>query len=207
MPTATAAAMAADADRVLMETLGRADRAAMAALPAWRRTGLVRVACAVSDLAEPAVVGPVLTAVVLVAARRGGWRAAIVPAAVPAALAARRRLAAVIARSRPPEDLWLTEPEGFSLPSRHTTTAALTAGACAAALGVRAGRRRGVTVLAAAGVGASRVYLGVHWPTDVLAGWLFAEAWITAAAGLAGWLTGWQTGAGQAAVSPCSSAG
>jgi len=73
---------------------------------------------------------------------------------------------------------WLTEPEGFSLPSKHTTLAALTAGACAGSAGLRDLPRHAVPLLAAAGVGASRVYLGVHWPSDILAGWLFAEGWL-----------------------------
>ncbi|HTT54791.1 MAG TPA: phosphatase PAP2 family protein [Streptosporangiaceae bacterium] len=159
---------AADADRVLFEHVrGRRGR-----------TGTV-IARVVSALAEPAVVYPVLAIVGASAARRAGWRHGWEPCLVVASGAVtRRRMSQVIARPRPPRQAWLAEPEGFSLPSRHTTIAALAAGACVRAAGVRSVPARAAPLLAAAGVGASRVYLGVHWPADVIAGWLFAEGWL-----------------------------
>lgn len=159
--------------------LAGADRAVFERIRARRgRTGTA-VARAVSALAESAVAYPVLGLAGAAACRRVGWRRACGPCLVVAGgVVTRRWLSEVIARPRPPRDAWLADPEGFSLPSRHTTLAVLTAGACVRALGKGGAPALAVPLLAAAGVGASRVYLGVHWPADVLAGWLFAEGWL-----------------------------
>jgi undecaprenyl-diphosphatase len=155
------------------------DRLAFEAVRARRGPGAIKVARIVSALAEPHVAYPVLALAGISGARRGTWWQAAVPCLVVASgAAARKRLSRVIARRRPPAEAWLAEPEGFSLPSKHTTLAVLTVGAAVRAIGIRGAPAYAATTLAAAGVGASRVCLGVHWPADVAAGWLFAAGWL-----------------------------
>jgi membrane-associated phospholipid phosphatase len=92
----------------------------------------------------------------------------------------------VLGRPRPPLSLQLQHASGSSFPSGHTTQATATYLALAIVVGILAssqGRRTAVWAIAAiacVAVGLSRIYLGVHWATDVLAGWLLGAVWISA---------------------------
>lgn len=74
-----------------------------------------------------------------------------------------------------------------SFPSGHATLSATTFLTLAAVLASLDPRRRykafifSIAILLALAVGVSRVYLGVHWPTDVIAGWTLGAAWALAA--------------------------
>jgi membrane-associated phospholipid phosphatase len=160
--------------------LGRLDRAALTALQARQRPArIVTGARMVSALAEPGILSALMAAGYLAAPRRVSWGdAGMACVSVAGGAAIRRLLSVAIARPRPPANGWLTEPEGFSLPSKHATLAALAVGAWLRRIGTPGPFGALASFTAAAGIGASRIYLGVHWPSDILSAWLFAEAWL-----------------------------
>lgn len=90
---------------------------------------------------------------------------------------------AVVGRHRPPVRLHLDPITNGALPSGHAFNSTVVVGAVLVAIWHL--RRRplplGVWSLAAGvplTVGLTRVYLGVHWITDVVAGWTLGALWI-----------------------------
>ncbi|HYD29926.1 MAG TPA: phosphatase PAP2 family protein [Azospirillaceae bacterium] len=79
-----------------------------------------------------------------------------------------------------------------SFPSGHSMLSAVTYLTLGALLARVQARRRlkayllALSVFLMVAVGVSRVYLGVHWPTDVLAGWAIGAAWAQTV-----WLVAW----------------
>jgi len=96
----------------------------------------------------------------------------------------------IIERTRPTEAQQLISVSGFSYPSGHSVSTSalyLTIAIIAGRYADRAGARAAVVLVAAVvilAVGASRVYLGVHYATDVVSGISLGAAWALMLAGL-----------------------
>jgi undecaprenyl-diphosphatase len=113
----------------------------------------------------------------------------------------------VFERSRPPEAYHAMGTLNASFPSGHAllaTVAYLTLGAMLA----QAMKKRrlkayviGWAVVLAMTVGVSRIYLGVHWTSDVLAGWSLGAAWAMACWLIERWLV-WRLAPREATEEP-----
>lgn len=107
---------------------------------------------------------------------RGERKAAYLPvAAVLTAEAALQLLKTLIHRPRPEVFFGLVPTETYSFPSGHAFVPAVYFGILAGALRAETRWRAAVVVMSAL-VGFSRVYLGYHYPSDVVAGWALAVA-------------------------------
>jgi membrane-associated phospholipid phosphatase len=148
--------------------------------PAWLRKAMIDVTALGG--------GTVLTivtigAVAILIAQRLALTAGLVAAAVITGTTGSNLLKLVFMRPRPPIADRLIEVTGDSFPSGHAANSAIVYLTLAALVTqVTPGRATRNTVLALAillvgAVGTSRVYLGVHWPSDVLAGWSFGTLW------------------------------
>jgi undecaprenyl-diphosphatase len=134
-------------------------------------TGLLLVCAAVIGYLLAA--GRPRTALFLFAATAGGI-----------ALAGLLKL--VYARPRPTLVPHLVDVTSTSFPSGHATDSAIVYLTLAALLARTVPERApriyiiGAAILMILLIGVSRVYLGVHWPSDVAAGWALGAAWALA---------------------------
>ncbi len=141
--------------------------------------------------------------------RRRDWRRlAQLGAAVAGAAALYEIVKPIVGRPRPPVAIQIGAEEGWAFPSGHVTQAVAFYGILAVMLLARPSLRLRVllgigAVLVALVVGASRLYLGVHWLTDVLGGYALGTAWLSVVM-VVTLLTssGWGTWSGAAAARP-----
>ena len=125
----------------------------------------------------------VLTALALVVTRRYWAAFRVVFASAVGGLVV-RGLKLLFSRDRPLDQV--VEATGYSFPSGHAFASTVFYGMLVY-LAFRLTEHRGARALAVVlgvvvigAVGLSRVYLNVHYPTDVVAGWLAGGAWLVA---------------------------
>jgi undecaprenyl-diphosphatase len=161
------------------------DPQAEAWVVAHRAAWLSSVAKIVTWLGSLAIIVPLLTVTVvsLIARRRDWGRAILLVISIAGAVGLYDLVKQLVQRPRPPASLWIGHFDGTAFPSGHATQAVAFYGMLAIVLSLRRPFRTQAMVWTGAAlvsilVGASRIYLGAHWLTDVLAGYSLGAAWV-----------------------------
>jgi membrane-associated phospholipid phosphatase len=150
-----------------------------------RSGGLDAVMRGVTWLGSNAVLIPLIALLVVFVGviRHDAWGALLAALALAGADALYSVVKPIVDRPRPPVAIHLVHASSFSFPSGHATAVTACFGMAAALLAADRSLRWKLVAGIAAGVvivivGFSRIYLGVHWFTDVVAGVALGGLWL-----------------------------
>jgi len=162
---------------------GSSEAETMRSLAEQRSQALIQIARVVTWAGSAFLLVPLALACAFVFGRAGMWRQALaVVLSLGGAMLIADVVKVLVSRPRPPVE-HLQRVSGFSFPSGHTTQAAAFWLSLVLALRTGGAARGPVRIAAATatllmlGVAWSRVYLGVHYPSDVVAGLLLGAGW------------------------------
>jgi undecaprenyl-diphosphatase len=167
---------------MLLEHSGSADRALFTYLHASGDSSIVPVARAVAPLGSWAGLEVALCAGagLLLLGQRRPWLAFLLVATAYAGHLLFDFQQLHLDLPRPDPALWLAHVDTSSFPSGHAAQSMLVYLTIALMLTRAANEYRWLVALAlllSLLLGLSRIALGVHWPSDVIAGWSFGAAW------------------------------
>jgi undecaprenyl-diphosphatase len=168
--------------------IGQLDRELLAAVISLRNPDLTEFASTVTRLGSASVVVWLGIAAAVILGLRS--RRILLPLSLLGALAATASLVTILKialdRPRPPAELVVGVPlSSDAFPSGHTTDGSVLVVLAASMLALTFGSAlvRRLLVISACVValliGCSRTYLGLHWPSDVLGGWLLATTMVS----------------------------
>ena len=163
----------------------------LALLRSFRTPALTRLFWIATVLADPRVIALLVGVAALLLVMWGRRaEAGLLVITLSGGAAVQTLVKLAFRRPRPPVAFALIkEPSSFSFPSAHAFASLLLAGVIVFVLWRAGGGLRArlaalfMAGLAVTAVGLSRVYLGVHWASDVIASWSLALAWLSVTCG------------------------
>lgn len=170
-------------DRIILESLRQPTDLSVPVGPPW----LTRFMIDITSLGSASVLVTIVLIVLGYLLSRGNVeRAAVTVLATSVGYALSATLKSAFSRPRPDVVPHLVDVTTASFPSGHAMNSAVVYLTLAAMVAQSERSNRVRVYILGAGlcltglIGISRVFLGVHWPTDVVAGWAVGATWAAA---------------------------
>lgn len=173
------------AEEVLEQETQSIDTRILLVIRQWHTPFLDRVLVVITNIGSPSVllVASLLLAVFLLWRKQRAETVTLVIASL-GVLGLNTLLKGLFARSRP--ELWqrTVDVNFYSFPSGHAMMSLVVFGIIGYLVALHFPRQRVAiatgTVLLVCAIGFSRLYFGIHWPTDIVAGYAAGTVWLVA---------------------------